>query len=125
MDADGDDFHALADLVDRWPRGRDADVAVVRILAEGIGRARRRERHARVLGEAHNLRALAAGHFTDAIAEVTVGQQREFLPRLGEVGHRRLHTRASGPGDRDVEFVFGRIGVATIPFLTENACHLG
>ena len=63
-------------------------------------------------GQTHHLGALAAGHFADAIGEKAVGQQREFPPRLGEVGHGRFHARASGPRDGQVEFVLGRKGIA-------------
>src|SRR5262245_36756314 len=45
----------------------------------------------------HDLRAMAARHFRDALAEVAVHQQPELLARLNEVGHRGLHSRLPVP----------------------------
>ena len=64
------------------------------------------------LGEADDLATVAAGHFTDAVGEETVGEESELIAGLDEVGHGALHAGAAGAGDRDVELVPGGEGVA-------------
>src|ERR1017187_9401666 len=64
------------------------------------------------LGQADHLRAVAARHFANAVAEETVGKERELFARLDEVGHRRFHAGGAGAGDGDVELVLDGKSVA-------------
>ena len=64
------------------------------------------------LGEADHFAAVAAGHFADAVAEETVGEESELFAGLDEVGHGGFHAGAAGAGDGDVELVLGGKGVA-------------
>jgi hypothetical protein len=55
---------------------------------------------------------LPARHFTQAVTEESIGDHRELLAGLGEIGDSRFHTGAAGSGDGDVELVLRGVNVA-------------
>ena len=61
--------------------------------------------------QAHDGGAVPAGHVREAVAEVSVGQNREFFARLDEIGDCGFHAAGARSGDGDVEFVGGGEGV--------------
>ena len=55
--------------------------------------------------EAHQFRPVPAAHFAEALAEVTVHEDREFRPRFDEVRYGGLHAGAARPRKHQREFV--------------------
>jgi len=56
---------------------------------------------------AHDLRAVTAAHFGNALAEEAGNEDGEFHARSGEVGNRGFHARAAGAGDGNGERIRG------------------
>ena len=82
------------------------------LAADELAGLLRIERLAPCFGQADHLGAVAASHFADALGEVSVGEEREFLPGPGEVRDCGFHAGSARAGDRDVEMVRGGISVA-------------
>jgi hypothetical protein len=55
--------------------------------------------------QTHDHGSVTAGHVREPVAEVSVGQDRELLARLDEVGDRGFHAAGAGSGNGDIEFV--------------------
>ncbi len=61
--------------------------------------------------QADDLRALTAGHFADAIAEESVGEEGEFAAGFSEIGDSGLHPGTARTRRRQIEGVGRGVGV--------------